>query len=108
VTDEALDHALRALADGNRRAILGVIRNEPQAVGAIAERVGLSQQATSHHLRALRMSGLVDETRDGTRHLFAVNSDGFSAVRSYLDDFWPSKLAALRDAVESGRSDSDG
>ena len=101
---EALDHALRALADGNRRAILGVIRQEPQAVGVIAERVGLSQQATSHHLRALRASGLVDETRAGTRHLFAVNTDGFAAVRSYLDDFWPTKLAALRDAVESGAS----
>ena len=106
--DDALDQALRALADGNRRAILGVIRHEPQAAGVIAERVGLSQQAASHHLQALRKSGLVEETRAGTRHLFAVNSDGFAAVRSYLDDFWPSKLAALRDAVESGASNTDG
>ena len=108
MTEQALDQALRALADGNRRAILRVIRHEPQAVGAIAEQLGLSQQATSHHLRALRVSGLVDETRSGTRHLFAVDTDGFAAVRSYLDDFWPSKLTALRDAVESGRSNADG
>ena len=103
-----LDQALRALADGNRRAILGVIRHEPQAVGVIAERVGLSQQTTSHHLRSLLECGLVDETRVGTRHLFAVNSDGFAAVRSYLEDFWPSKLASLREAVESGAADADG
>lgn len=52
-----LDLALRALADGNRRAILRVIRSAPQPVGAIAEEVGLSQQTTSHHLGVLRKAG---------------------------------------------------
>jgi DNA-binding transcriptional ArsR family regulator len=107
-SEPALDQALRALADGNRRAILEVIRSGPQRVGEIAEDVGLSQQAASHHLRALRIAGLVSETRVGTRHMFAVNADGFSAVRSYLDDFWPAKLTALRDAVEAGSGRADG
>lgn len=106
--DSALDQALRALADGNRRAILGVIRSTPRPVGSVAEDVGLSQQATSHHLRVLRTAGLVTETRVGARHLFAVNTDGFAAVRAYVDDFWPAKLSALRDAVESRRSGIDG
>lgn len=100
-----LDPSLRALADGNRRAILGVIRGGPRPVGELAESLGLSQQATSHHLRVLRVAGLVTETRAGARHLFAVNDDGFAAVRSYLDDFWPAKLSALRDAVEARRTD---
>lgn len=104
----ALDQSLRALADGNRRAILGVIRHTPRPVGEVSQDVGLSQQATSHHLRVLRTAGLVTETREGARHLFAVNTDGFSAVRSYLDDFWPTKLSALRAAVESRRSGADG
>ncbi len=108
VAEDALDQALRALADGNRRAILSVIRYKPRPVGEVAENVGLSQQVTSHHLRVLRTAGLVTETRAGARHLFAVNNDGFAAVRSYLDDFWPIKLSALRAAVESHRSDADG
>jgi DNA-binding transcriptional ArsR family regulator len=103
--DGALDQALRALADANRRAILGTIRSTPMPVGQLAEGLGLSQQTTSHHLRVLRTAGLVVETRSGTRHLFAVSDDGFAAVRSYLDDFWPTKLAALRSAVESKESD---
>jgi DNA-binding transcriptional ArsR family regulator len=102
-----LDQALRALADGNRRAILGVVRAGARPVGEVASDIGLSQQATSHHLRVLRSAGLVTETREGTRHVFAVNDDGFTAVRSYLDDFWPQKLAALRDAVEANRKDTD-
>ncbi|UNX55428.1 metalloregulator ArsR/SmtB family transcription factor [Georgenia sp. TF02-10] len=103
-----LDLALRALADPNRRAILSVIRAEPRPVGAIAERVGLSQQTTSHHLGVLRDAGLATGTRDGTRHLFAVRTDGLAAVRSYLDDFWPTRLSALKAAVESREQDDRG
>ncbi len=106
--DQVLDQSLRALADANRRVILAVIRSRPQPVGEIAHKAGLSQQAASHHLRVLRNAGLVTGTRAGTRHLFAVDTDGFEAVRSYLDDFWPAQLAALRAAVEAGRRDADG
>ncbi|WP_454172393.1 ArsR/SmtB family transcription factor [Microbacterium maritypicum] len=103
-----LDLALRALADGNRRAILRAIRSAPQPVGTIAEEVGLSQQTTSHHLGVLRKAGLAVGTREGTRHLFAVDTDGLAAVRSYLDDFWPGKLAALKTVIESRREDPHG
>lgn len=96
-----LDLVLRALADANRRAILAVVRSGPRSVGGVAEDVGLSQQATSHHLRVLQAAGLARGTREGTRHLFAVNTDGLAAVRSYLDGFWPDRLAALKAAVES-------
>ncbi len=104
-----LDQTLRALADPNRRAILAAVRSGPRSVGQIAEAVGLSQQATSHHLGVLRAAGLASGTRAGTRHLFAVDTDGVAAVRGYLDDFWPSRLAALKAAVESrARADEDG
>ena len=103
-----LDLALRALADGNRRAILRVIRSSPRPVGAIADEVALSQQTTSHHLGVLHRAGLAVSTREGTRHLFAVNTDGLAAVRSYLDDFWPGALADLKAAIESRGADGDG
>jgi DNA-binding transcriptional ArsR family regulator len=96
-----LDASLRALADGNRRAILGVVRDGPRAVGEIAAEVAMSQQAVSHHLRVLRGAGLVSETRDGTRHLFAVRTDGFAVVRQFVEGFWPQRLAALKAAAEA-------
>lgn len=95
-----LDLALHALADGNRRAILRLIRSEPLPVGSIAEELSLSQQTTSHHLGVLRKAGLATGTREGTRHLFAVNTDGLAAVRSYLDDFWPNQLGNLKTVIE--------
>lgn len=98
---EELDAALRALADGNRRRILALVRERPCAVGEIAEQVAMSQQAVSHHLRVLRGAGLVTERRERTRHLFAVRTDGLRAVRDFLDGFWPSHLAALKQAAEA-------
>src|SRR5687768_4472999 len=100
-----LDATLRALADGNRRAILDVVRDTPRAVGEIAEDVAMSQQAVSHHLRVLRGAGLVTETRDGTRHLFVVRTDGFDVVRQFIEGFWPSHLAALKAAAEKTARD---
>jgi DNA-binding transcriptional ArsR family regulator len=101
----ALDATLRALADGNRRAILEVVRASPRAVGEIAAEVAMSQQAVSHHLRVLRGAGLVTETRDGTRHLFVVRADGFDVVRQFVEDFWPQRLAALKAAAERSARD---
>ena len=100
-----LDATLRALADGNRRAILDVVRHSRRAVGEIAAEVAMSQQAVSHHLRVLRGAGLVTETRDGTRHLFMVRADGLDVVRQFVEGFWPERLAALKAAAEkSARS----
>ncbi|HKY16914.1 MAG TPA: metalloregulator ArsR/SmtB family transcription factor [Microthrixaceae bacterium] len=96
-----LDATLRALADGNRRAILAVVRDSPRAVGEIADEMDMSQQAVSHHLRVLRGAGLVTETRDGTRHLFLVRVDGFDVVRQFVEGFWPERLAALKTAAET-------
>jgi DNA-binding transcriptional ArsR family regulator len=96
-----LDRTLRALADGNRRAILALVTHGPRAVGEIAVETDLSQQTASHHLRILREAGLVNEVRDKTRHLFAVRTDGFTAASNYLDHFWPEQLASLKRAVEN-------
>ena len=95
-----LDATLRALADGNRRRILDVVRDSPRAVGEIAAAMAMSQQAVSHHLGVLRGAGLVSETRDGTRHLFRVRADGFGVVRQFVEGFWPNRLAALKAAAE--------
>ena len=103
-----VDGALRALADRNRRAILRVIRSTPQPVGAVAQAVGLSQQTTSHHLRTLRKAGLATVTTDRTRHLYALDMNGFAAVRSYLDEFWPGKLADLKTIIEQRESSRHG
>jgi DNA-binding transcriptional ArsR family regulator len=103
-----LDRALRAVADSNRRAILAVIRGGPRSVGEIAEELGLSQQVTSHHLGVLRTARLADATRIGRQHLFSAQTDGLQVVQIFLNDFWPTKLSALKAAVEGRKAGRDG
>jgi len=98
---DAAGAAWRALADDNRRTILRLVRDQSRSVGEITEHVAISQQAVSHHLRVLHGAGLVTSHREGTRHLFAVRVDGLALVRLYLDQFWPTQLAALKHAVET-------
>jgi DNA-binding transcriptional ArsR family regulator len=90
------DAALKALAEPNRRAILQLVAGEARPVGDIASHLDITPQAVSRHLKVLHEAGLVDERREGTRHLFVVNPGGFSAVQEFLADFWVEHLGRLR------------
>ena len=106
--DARVDQVFKALADGNRRRILRVLSSDQLAVGDIAAATGLSQQTTSHHVKVLAGAGLLTGSRSGTRHLFAVSDDGLAAARSFLDEFWPARLQALKAAVEQSAQVTDG
>ena len=93
------DAALKALAEPNRRAILTLVAGQARPVGDIAGHLDITPQAVSRHLKVLREAGLVDEHREGTRHLFAVNPDGFAAVQEFLASFWAEHLGRLRAAL---------
>jgi DNA-binding transcriptional ArsR family regulator len=93
------DAALKALAEPHRRAILKLVAGDARSVGDIASHLDITGQAVSRHLKVLREAGLVDERHEGTRHLFVVNPDGFSAVQEFLADFWTRHLGQLRETL---------
>ncbi len=95
--------ALAALSDPTRCAILEKLRTGPRAVGDIAAGMPVSRPAVSQHLKVLKESGLVAETRLGTRHYFAIAPDGIGALRAYLDGLWSDALAAFARHVEEKR-----
>jgi len=95
--------ALAALGDPTRREILEKLRAGPRAVGEIAAGMAISRPAVSQHLKVLKESGLVAETRQGTRHYFAIAPEGIGALRAYLDGLWSDALAAFARHVEKER-----
>ena len=95
--------ALAAIGDPTRREILERLRDGPRAVGEIAAGMTISRPAVSQHLKVLKESGLVAETRQGTRHYFAIAPDGIGALRAYLDGLWSDALAAFARHVEKER-----
>src|SRR5690348_1144370 len=98
--------ALAALAEPRRRAILMLVRDEPQSVNEIAARFDISQQAVSQHLHILKDAGLVAVRPVGQRRLYAVRIEGLASVRDLLEQMWPQSLQHLKDAIEGDpRSD---
>jgi DNA-binding transcriptional ArsR family regulator len=91
---------MAALADPMRQEILEKLRAGPRAVGEIAAGMQISRPAVSQHLKVLKDSGLVAETRQGTRHYFAIAPEGIGVLRAYLDDLWGDALAAFARHVE--------
>jgi DNA-binding transcriptional ArsR family regulator len=91
---------MAALADPMRQEILEKLRAGPRPVGEIAAGMTISRPAVSQHLKVLKESGLVAETRAGTRHYFAIAPEGIGALRAYLDDLWGDALAAFARHVE--------
>lgn len=86
-----------------RQAILEKLRAGPSAVGEIAAGMSISRPAVSQHLKVLRDSGLVAETREGARHYFAIAPEGIGELRAYLDGLWSDALAAFARHVEGKR-----
>lgn len=94
---------MAALADPMRQEILEKLRFGSRAVGEIAAGMKISRPAVSQHLKVLKDSGLVAETRQGTRHYFAIAPEGIGALRAYLDDLWSDALGAFARHLETKR-----
>jgi DNA-binding transcriptional ArsR family regulator len=102
------DTALKALAEPHRRTILQLVSHDARSVGDIASHLDITPQAVSRHLKVLHEAGLVDEHREGTRHLFLVNPGGFSAVQKFLADFWAHHLGQLHTTLQTSGDPADG
>ncbi len=105
-----LDAAFLALADGNRRAVIDLLKKEPRRAGEIAIALELSPPALSRHLRVLRRSGLVDEeglARDARVRIYRLRKQPFDEVRGWLEEvetFWTGELAAFSGHVERSKA----
>jgi DNA-binding transcriptional ArsR family regulator len=90
--------AFEALAEPNRRRILGLLRASERPVGALVDELGISQPAVSKHLRVLREAGLVDVRADAQRRLYRVRAEPLQAIDEWLEPYrvlWASRLDDL-------------
>jgi DNA-binding transcriptional ArsR family regulator len=103
VPNAAAHHALEALGDPNRRAIIEIIAAGACSVQEIADRVPISRPAVSRHLRLLKEAGLVEATARGTQRIYALREDGVEAVRAYFRAMWGEAAARYRMTAENVR-----
>jgi DNA-binding transcriptional ArsR family regulator len=93
--------AIDAIAHPGRRAMLRLVLDRELPVSELAERIGLSQPATSQHHKVLRDAGLVRGRVDGRRRLYRVDLEGLERLRRELDAYWGPALAGLKEAAEA-------
>jgi DNA-binding transcriptional ArsR family regulator len=98
---EAAGDPFGALADPNRREILRLLGDGDRAVHELADDLPISRPAVSRHLRLLSEAGLVSETRDGTRRIYALRAEGVAAVQSYLETVWGEASVRFRLMAEN-------
>lgn len=92
-----------ALADPHRRAMLGLLRERPRAVGELVDLLELSQPSTSKHLRVLREAGLVRARPEAQRRVYEVDPAPLVALDAWLAPYrrlWSDSLDALGRRLE--------
>lgn len=70
-----LAELFRAFSDTSRVRILSALTTQELNVGFLAQIVGISESAVSHHLRSLRQMGLVQARREGKEVFYHVEDE---------------------------------
>jgi len=103
-----LDRTLAALADPHRRRAIELLRERPWAAGDLARAIGLTPPAMSRHLRALRESGLVEQSHpqfDARVRVYHLRAEPMVFLLRWLEEterLWSEQLAAFKAHVEGG------
>lgn len=76
---------LALIGNEKRLSILVLLLEEEMTVGALAEKVSLSQSALSQHLAKLRSLDLVETRRERQMIYYSCNSDSVRQLLAVLD-----------------------
>src|SRR3954470_16944626 len=96
-----IDAVAHALADGTRRGLLRLVRDDERSAGDLAaEFPHMTRPAVSQHLRVLHGAGLVSIRADGNRRFYRADIEGLAEVWQFIDDMWTDHLGRLKVAAE--------
>lgn len=86
------------LVEPHRREVLSLLLERPRPVGEIVDRLGLSQPATSKHLRVLREAGLVRVRQEAQQRIYELDPAPLAELEDWLAPyrrFWEGRLDGL-------------
>ena len=88
----------QAIADPNRRAILGLLASQPLTLNGVADNFLISRPAISKHVKILAECGLVVVHRQGRQRVCEARLDKLNEVSDWVEQyrrFWDVKLDNL-------------
>jgi DNA-binding transcriptional ArsR family regulator len=97
-----------ALGDPHRRDLLDQLRQGERSVGDLVIALGLSQPATSKHLRVLREAGLVQVRKQAQRRVYAIDPAPIADLDGWLAPYrrlWNDRLDRLGRHLDHDQED---
>lgn len=92
-----------ALADSRRILLLYALSEKPYTVNDLAEYLGVSQPATSRHLKMLRERELVTATRNGASVEYRLNDPRLIEALNLLRDVLRDRISHRANLIEELR-----
>lgn len=98
-----LPKTFAALADETRFAIVErLMQSGAQSAGDLSDIAPISAPAFSRHLKVLREAGLVTQTIDKQRRIYAIQPEAMQAISDWVisrREFWEGSLDRLEKAL---------
>ena len=97
----------QAIADPNRRAILGRLSGSPLSLNQVAEHFDISRSAVSQHIKILTECGLVIIKQKGRERYCEAKFDKLDEVTDWIHQyrqFWVGKFDAMDEALQKMKS----
>ncbi len=104
-----IDRLLAALADPHRRRAVDLLSQRPRRAGELAQALGLGAPAMSRHLKALRQSGLVQESHpefDARVRIYHLRPEPMADLKEWLaraERAWSEQLLAFKAHLEGSK-----
>jgi len=99
----ASSDAFTAIAEGNRRLLLDLLRTGEQPVGELVGATGLSYSLVSQHLHVLLDAGVVERRPEGRQRIYRLDAEPLRAVHDWTAEyeiFWQERIARLRGRLD--------
>ncbi|ACU37808.1 winged helix-turn-helix transcriptional regulator [Actinosynnema pretiosum subsp. pretiosum] len=100
-----------AIAEPQRREILGLLRSREWPVTELADRLGMTQPRASKHLRVLREVGLVRDRKAGKQRLYCLDARGLRSVHEWsggFERFWSESFDRLDGYLQELKQERQG
>ncbi len=98
----------QAIADPNRRAIIGLLANRKLTIKAVAEHFSISRPAVSKHIKILAECGLVVVQQRGRERVCEIRLEKLNEVSTWIEQqqkTWDQRLDRLDEYLNELRSD---
>lgn len=94
----------QAIADPTRRAIIGMLANEPLNLKTVADQFTISRPAISKHIRILTECGLITIKKKGRDHYCNANLEALREASEWIGQykkFWTHRLDTLEELLNN-------